>query len=166
MTPDLPVDPNIRRLIDAHPALFRGQAPLVPSSVQDGWYGLVHELCSDIEATLGREDCTRATVEQIKEKFGGLRFYIAFGGRQELHVDVSSPNERAHLVLDASGSGNDERDARERRVQELIGIASGRSASICILCGASGEMRNVRGWLKPLCSIHAAESEMRTRESP
>jgi len=38
----------------------------------DGWYNLIDKLCSDILKCEGGKD---VTVEQVKEKFGGLRFY-------------------------------------------------------------------------------------------
>uniref|UniRef100_A0A6M3J9Q4 Uncharacterized protein n=1 Tax=viral metagenome TaxID=1070528 RepID=A0A6M3J9Q4_9ZZZZ len=40
---------------------------------EDGWYDLIHKLCTDLKATLDDQDFQ---VIQVKEKFGGLRFYV------------------------------------------------------------------------------------------
>jgi hypothetical protein len=42
----------------------------------DGWFDLVWRLCEAIEALGPDEDFK---VEQVKEKFGGLRFYVSGG---------------------------------------------------------------------------------------
>ena len=61
--------------MDAHPRLFKGAPPSIPSENPRGWGAIVHELCSNIEATLGEQDLQLFTITQIKEKFGALRFY-------------------------------------------------------------------------------------------
>jgi hypothetical protein len=70
---DMPTDPVLQRLIYAHPLIFRGQAPAVPSHLRPGWYELVHRLCRDIEHVLGAVGCAQLDVRQLKEKFGSLR---------------------------------------------------------------------------------------------
>lgn len=43
---------------------------------QDGWYTLIREMCGEIAAAYGAADRTvDIVVEQIKEKYGQLRFY-------------------------------------------------------------------------------------------
>jgi hypothetical protein len=160
---DLPIAPDLQRLIETHPALFRGQAPAISSYVCPGWYGLIDQLCSDIEAVLGPEACARTTVRQIKEKYGELRFYIAFGERHDVHVDAASRRERMHLVMRAVASGEDDLDSREKRVRELIGFATRTSRTVCEQCGDFAEIRDVRGWLKALCDAHVAEAKAKAQ---
>lgn len=45
----------------------------------DGWFNLIHQLCKDIVAIAPDTVAT-----QVKEKFGGLRFYI-FSAPEEVH---------------------------------------------------------------------------------
>lgn len=158
MTAELPIDPSLKRLIEAHPSLFRGQAPAVSSYVCEGWYDLIDQLCTDIAATLAPEVCARVTVRQIKEKFGELRFYVRFDERADFHVDFLSPAEHVHAVLPAAASGDTEQDAQEKRVRELIMAAIKKSESTCETCGAPGEPRNIRGWFTTLCGAHLAEA--------
>jgi hypothetical protein len=74
----------LENLIAAHPLLFRGGPPRVPSSLPNGWYALVDELCSGIESILGPQRCSGFEVAQIKEKFAGLRFYFSFDGAEDM----------------------------------------------------------------------------------
>ena len=39
----------------------------------DGWYDLIYQLSKDLMAT-----CDKVRAVQVKEKFGGLRFYYCF----------------------------------------------------------------------------------------
>ncbi len=83
--------------------------------VGDGWAGLVREcyqLCVEYEVD----------VHQVKEKFGGLRFYT--GG---VHRD----------------KGREFYDAIESRCE--------RSYSICENCGEPGELDTNRSWYKTTC---------------
>lgn len=73
-------------------------------------------------------------IQQVKEKFGGLRFY--FTCSDDLYK------------LD----NNDVRDAMYR----IVGDAEERSTTICELCGQPGKPRRL-SWIKTLCDEHAGE---------
>lgn len=50
----------------------------------DGWYNIIHALCSNIQSHIDwrvkqGQEITQVTVEQVKEKFGTLRFYYQGG---------------------------------------------------------------------------------------
>jgi hypothetical protein len=77
-----------RRLIDRWPKWFDTdgdmQRTLMPFGfqVQDGWFHLIWSLCEDLESLVaGYEGETGQSFEvlQVKEKFGGLRFYVNEG---------------------------------------------------------------------------------------
>ena len=92
---------------------------------QAGWYQLILEL----DAKIGSLE-PRYRVEQIKEKFGGLRFYY----------DQMSIND----------------EARER-VDKLVEVAEQRSYTICEVCGVSDStVTTTRDgyWVKTLCTDH------------
>jgi hypothetical protein len=86
----------------------------------EGWWPIIAKLDQDI-ATISPD----YEVHQIKEKFGGLRFY--------------------YRLSDGS---------RHERVEELIRIAEAEAAHTCELCGAEGRLRN-RAWIQTLCDDHA-----------
>ena len=50
--------------------------------VGDGWYELLHDMCSEImEAYQKAGEPVNLVVDQVKEKFGTLRFYYHFEGQ-------------------------------------------------------------------------------------
>jgi len=73
-------------------------------------------------------------INQVKEKFGGLRYYI------------TCSDDLYRL------EGNDVRDAMYR----IIGEAEDRSTTICEYCGQPGKARSL-SWIKTLCDEHAGE---------
>lgn len=86
---------------------------ILPGCIGPGWNTLVRTLVDDLLA-LG----WNRTLLQMKEKFGGLRFYIGEGSSEMF--------DRIHQ-------------------------AEGQSLEICEQCGAPGELRTDRSWLKTLC---------------
>ena len=92
-----------------HALLFRS---IHPSNfgVGEGWKGIVTGLCEDLDA-LGLTDLV---VVQVKEKFGGLRFYV-------------------------QGEGDDAREA----VSALIREAEAKAWLTCDTCGAPGDTRQM-----------------------
>lgn len=76
MSPDLE-----KKLMDKYPEIFR---ELKYIECGDGWYDIIDVLCGNIQhhikynsKGLSEEEksAVQFTAEQIKEKFGGLRFY-------------------------------------------------------------------------------------------
>ena len=81
----------------------------------DGWFKVIDELC----ARLSKFDDVQAA--QVKEKFGGLRFYI-----------------------DAVDSDHYE------EVHQIIAEAEVQSYKTCEICGEPGEPKG-GGWVRTLC---------------
>ena len=44
-------------------------------SVDDGWYKLIDQLCTQIQEIVDEKNLPQVKAVQVKEKFGGLRFY-------------------------------------------------------------------------------------------
>lgn len=82
--------------------------------VGDGWFDLLNRLSQKLEA-LG------VVAMQVKEKFGGLRFYID-----------GAPTDKADEIYDAIDEAEEE------------------SLTICEKCGDPGEARG-GGWVRTLC---------------
>ena len=64
-------------------------------------------------------------VLQIKEKFGGLRYYVTISG------DVDNADNSI--------------------IQGIIDMAEQLSFLICEECGGHGRLKSLQGWLKTLC---------------
>lgn len=73
-----------QEIIDKYPKMFN--IGIVWSGFDElpGWYELIDNLCNCIQSYVDNNKTTQVTVEQIKEKFGTLRFY-ASGGDQLVH---------------------------------------------------------------------------------
>lgn len=54
------------------------------------------------EPLIARCEAEGATVEQIKEKFGGLRFYVS-GGSDELHAAIEEAERDSHYICEQCG---------------------------------------------------------------
>lgn len=142
------VDPVVQRLVDAHPLLFSGRLPEVPSHLPEGWYAIVNDLCSLLESELGREGSNRVTVRQIKEKFGGLRFYLAYGTDGDEGDDDGVPDR----------PGTAPSEAFTARVRSLIEAGTRASEETCQWCGAAAAERDVDGYITTLCEEHYGEA--------
>lgn len=88
----------------------------------DGWGPLITDLETKLKAL-----SPDYTISQVKEKFGGLRYYASAGD------------------VDAETS---------KQFYDLIREAEAKSYEICECCGQPGRLtrRGGRGWYKTLCS--------------
>lgn len=83
----------------------------------DGWYDLIEELSEKLEPF-------GVVAAQVKEKFGGLRFYLDYP---------------KHLS-----------DEDMEKVREIKNEAEEKSYKTCENCGEPGELRR-GGWIRTLC---------------
>ena len=65
--------------------------------VNNGWFELIKELIEDI-ITLGWDKQTC----QVKEKFGGLRFYIN-GGSDEIFKKITEAERKSYEICEVTG---------------------------------------------------------------
>jgi len=66
--------------------------------VNEGWYPLVKELIEDlIQLGWNKQVC------QVKEKFGGLRFYINEGSN-EIHNRISKAEKDSYEICEVTGN--------------------------------------------------------------
>ena len=153
--PSYPDHSALRRLIDAHPAIFRGKAPSLHSDLPPGWFGIADVLCTRIEEILG-EYTGFFRVDQIKEKFAGLRFYFALDVREMAGAGMGGEG--------VSGEGGSQ--AMMSRIAELVREAEGVSIRTCQECGAPGDLARRRGWISTRCDAHLAPGDERAPPEP
>ncbi len=145
-------------------------------SCSRGWYPLLVELDEQLQALL-----PVYVIHQIKEKFGGLRYYWKSG--EEIH-DPDDPKpptperdgseaeweswRQAHdawwerlSVYEDTPEGQERIADRERRVdlaEQLVRAAEARAGVTCELCGDTGQLHHTPApapWYKTLCSACA-----------
>lgn len=127
--------PDLYEWYDKDPDAIDGAVPpltIYGFSVGDGWY----ELLKSLSEHLTRRDVD-VEVHQVKEKFGGLRFY---------HGGVQAEEERdSYMAMGA------------------IQQAEEMSRHVCEDCGAPAELRDT-GWYRTLCDECWSEEKARRRE--
>lgn len=77
-------------------------------AVGAGWYPILESLCTNIQNHIDwkvkqSQPITQVKVEQIKEKFGGLRFYYQ-GGDDEIHGMVRMAEAWASTTCEECGA--------------------------------------------------------------
>lgn len=77
-------------------------------AVGKGWYPILEQLCKNIQqhiefANKHEDVCPQVVVEQIKEKFGGLRFYYQ-GGDEQIHGMVRMAEAWAGVACEECGA--------------------------------------------------------------
>lgn len=102
-----------------------------------GWYPILVELDEQLASLLPGYE-----LHQVKEKYGGLRFYWDPGER------VTDPDDHegaAHLAA---------LDRRTELAEQLVEAAEGRASATCELCGQRGQPCCTPGpypWYQTLC---------------
>lgn len=70
----------------------------------DGWYDIINNLCSKIQNYLdSNPDIPQVVARQVKEKFGGLRFYIE-GGDDKVNQFIYEAEELSYNTCEHCGS--------------------------------------------------------------
>lgn len=108
----------VKRLEENYPQMF--SEPYGGVSIGEGWWPIVEKLCSRIQYHIDwkeeqrikynrGEGCTQVVVAQIKEKFGGLRFYYD-GGDDYVQGLVSMAESWAGSTCEECGKPGRYRD--------------------------------------------------------
>jgi hypothetical protein len=101
-----------KKLKESHPVLFEYfnstdpdiRWPIVSGiTCGRGWFTLINELCSRIDLLDSEREIR---VLQIKEKFGGLRFYVS-KSIPEIDSLISEYEHKSYNICEFCGSSND-----------------------------------------------------------
>ena len=119
----------VKRLEETYPKMFANRYGGV--AVGTGWWPIIESLCANIQSHIDWKikqsvDIAQVEVEQIKEKFGGLRFYYS-GGDDEISGMVRMAEAWADVACEECGAAGKRRfggwirtlcDAHEAEYQE------------------------------------------------
>lgn len=102
----------------------------------DGWFWLIDQLCNSIQSYIDNNNKYRSedkqisqvVADQIKEKFGGLRFYYS-GGDNHIDGMVSFAENMSYNICESCGS------------IENVGSTSGWVYTICKECYDTSDQR-------------------------
>lgn len=72
----------------------------------DGWYNIINMLCWKLQSGTDHNKGPQIEVQQVKEKFGGLRFYVN-GGTKEQYAIISFAECLCDVTCETCGTMND-----------------------------------------------------------
>jgi hypothetical protein len=104
----------VDKLMTAYPQLFPKDADGKPREPDCGawcpvgWQPMVEELCSKLAEIVDKKKLT-FQIEQVKEKFGGLRFYYSYEGEKtdEIADLVHEVEQRSFEICEVTGKEGD-----------------------------------------------------------
>jgi len=102
----------------------------------DGWYQLIYALCMVLQYILERNRDIipdGIIVDQVKEKFGTLHFYISY------QFNTNADDSRVDRIVSA--------------INSAIYYAETLSSITCEVCGKLGSVRDT-SWVQCLCDEH------------
>lgn len=112
----------------------------VSLGIGDGWFSILDNLCKEIDPLVSEN----FKVTQIKEKFGGLRFYYDLEDYHHFDILYSS-----HISFDNI----------RNKINKLIAKAEADSFETCEICGDPASLDKSSFWVKSLCEFHKLERE-------
>ena len=124
-----------KKLFDKYPKIFREKDLSMQETCMcwgidtgDGWFKLIDALCNCLQFDTDENNYPQVEAVQIKEKFGGLRYYI-------------KPSETCY---------------EPRRLNDVIAKYEEVAAKTCEATGKQGVlMKSIGGWYKTLNSEYA-----------
>lgn len=115
----------------------------------NGWYQLIRDMCTEITAAYKAESRpVDIVVDQVKEKFGTLRFYYHHEGRPITIHAFDNLSDGHSLRIRPGGS------EIHQKVAEIVDKYEEMSGHVCEVCGAPGELRTDLRWILTLCDEH------------
>lgn len=99
----------------------------------DGWFNIIYRLSWAISII-----CPECVATQVKEKFGGLRFYY--------YVNYSKQEENDNIQFEIL-----KKTTIKELVDYLVDKAEEESLKTCELCGSTNNISKTHGWIKTLC---------------
>lgn len=85
-----------------HPKILAGHGKPIGIACGDGWYTLLDELCEQLQHETDEQGAPQVTAGQIKEKLGGLRFYIG-SARVTQHALIRFAEALSYRTCEACG---------------------------------------------------------------
>ena len=152
------------KLVKKYPNIFRDYGGDMRASCMhwgfgcgDGWYKIIDNLCQDIDALIGNKNII-VVADQVKEKFGGLRFYY--------HTDYTPSyfnkicNDIRNFAYNHKYGVGYNKICRFRKIffrstiekiSDAIINTESKSYITCEDCGDPGKTRG-KAWVKTLCN--------------
>ena len=101
-----PYEVFAKHMEEKYPAMF--SQPYGGFAVGEGWWPILESLCGQIQHHIDWKNkqsviVAQVTVAQIKEKFGGLRFYI-YGGDEYIRGMIAFAESMSYKTCESCGN--------------------------------------------------------------
>lgn len=95
------MNPELKKqLFERYPAIFEHEREV---SCGDGWFDLIDALCEQLQHVTESQEMPQIVAVQVKEKFGGLRFYV--GERSPVqHGMITLAQAMSYRICDVCGA--------------------------------------------------------------
>lgn len=114
--------------------------------VGDGWYGLLDEMCAKIQNVYDENGKSPdIIIDQVKEKYGTLRFYYHFAGHDPAIHAFDIIGKDSLRIRPGKG------DYTHEKIDRIVAWGEEESGKICEDCGKSGVLRLKQGYYLTLC---------------
>jgi len=106
---------NTKKLFDDFPEFWKHRDNMQASLMcfgfecNDGWFDIIYKLCDDIKSYYKNKIPEHFYVVQVKEKFGGLRFYIT-AAPKEIHDMIANVEATSYKICEKCGKPGKLRD--------------------------------------------------------
>lgn len=115
--------------------------------IDNGWYSILNSLCQEIMQVYQNHACQPdIVVDQVKEKFGGLRFYYHFYGNPVKIHAFDALGDFSSRLYPAD-------NAMHKEIANIIKKWEKESLTVCEKCGARGVLRTELLWICVLCDV-------------
>lgn len=116
-----------KKLVEKYPKIFRDRYADMRVTCMcwgfecgDGWYQIIDELCEKIQNHIDTNDVAQVIAVQVKEKFGGLRFYIT-GGDDYVYDLIDEAEFKSYKTCEHCGSTDDVEQTKGGWISTLCG---------------------------------------------
>lgn len=128
------------KLFKKYPSIFQDRKKSIKESCMpwgistgDGWFNLIDSICSSLKNIENNNKGIKIIAEQVKQKFGTLRFYYRIDGSPERAIEGVNQINRIHGQVDG-----------------IMMLAHFMSEKICEDCGNPATMQT-RGYISNIC---------------
>jgi len=154
-----------KKLVEKYPNIFRDYGGDIQRtcmgwgmSCGDGWFQLIDKLCEDIINIIG-DETIEVIALQVKEKFGGLRFYYSieenpsvFKKLDNLIRNFMFSKRLGKQYWKVINFKKKFWKTTHEKISDIVEQAERDSYKICETCSRPGEVRD-SGWIKTSCEF-------------
>ena len=107
------MEKKLNSLFKKYPKIFRQKdLPMTETCMcwgiecGDGWFDIISTLCENIQKYVDETGCPQVEAVQVKEKFGGLRFYV-YNSDDFVENLINQAETESYQTCERCGTKND-----------------------------------------------------------